>query len=277
MRKRKFFRFAVAGVCLTTAYVTSWAQSPASVVPEAATFYKDSTDAGGKKAAEYIDSVTVGSTTKYYVLPDPVANPSFVYGTSLWNNVVSTFGWTVPVGLSAAGAVATAFRPLVQHYKQIAWTGTGSGNIQVVETGSTGCAGSTLITAVAVVPVPDVTAISIANITCSAQPISVACNNANLTISCAEVGHKAISVNYTLSGPAGFTTVTNTVGIGDVASVTLSGITLNKVGTYTFTINTITDRIAVKSGLAPTADGTFTTFVVTPTPVTGPMYHVPNQ
>lgn len=260
-------------------YAANGFAQPATVTPEAAMLYKHGTNSGGVNAQENTDSVTIGGTTKYYVLPDPVANPSFVYGTSLWNNVVSTFGWTVPAGLSTAGAVATAAQPTAQQYKQIVWTGTGTGNIQVIETSSTGCVGSTLLTPVAVIAAPAVTAITIPNITChvGTVPYTLPGPAATLTISCAVLGSQGVSINYSLAGPSGFTTVTNTVSLGNSTTLDLSGINLTEPGTYTLTINNITDRIATKSGLLAIASGTAQIFVVTPQPATGPMYHVPNQ
>ncbi len=258
------------------------AQAPAIVAPDGNTLYKHGTNAGGINAQENTDSVTSGGTSVYYVLPDPIVNPLFNYSVSLWNNIVSTnFAWTVPGSLSALGAQPVATHALALHYKQISWTGTGTGNIQVVETSSSGCVGSTLLTPVEVISKPSVTSITIPNINCNIGTVpytTLHCPNATLAITCAVKGLKGVSVVYSMSGPAGFVPVTNVSQVlGNSSTLDLSAIILSQPGIYTLTINSIADRISIKSGLTAIASGITQTFAVTPQPVTGPAYHITNQ
>ncbi len=259
-----------------------WAQ-PATVTPESDVLYQHGTNSGGTDPQENTDSVTVGGTTKYYVLPDPIVNPSFNYATDLFANVISTFNWSVTPALASGGIQNVPGYATAPHYKQVTWTATGTGTIQVQEVANAsqgGCAGTTLSMNVAVIAAPDVTAASVPNTTCHSGtiPYSITCPNATLTISSAVNGNKGVVVNWSLTGPSGFTAVTNqTANLGNSTTLDLSAVTLTHPGTYTLTINWVTDRIATKSGLTQIADGTSTTFIVTAAPNTGPIYHIPNK
>ncbi len=251
---------------------------PATVTPETNTLFPIGTNSlGVVTSLENTDSVTIGGTTKYYALPDPVVNPSFNYSVDLFANIVSTFAWTVPAGLSSGGAVAIPAKNY-GNYKQIVWTGTGTGNIQVVETSSGGCAGSASLTPVAVIVAPAVTAIAIPNITCHVGlvPYTLAGPAATLTITCVVNGNKGLSVNYSLTGP-GTSVLNQTAVLGSSNTLDLSAINLPQPGIYTLQINTITDRIATKSGLTAIANVISQTFAVTPQPVSVPLYHITNQ
>ncbi len=258
----------------------TWSQ-PNSVQPESDVLYQHGRNSGGIDPQENIDSVTVGGTTKYYVLPDAVVNPGFDYTTDLFANIISTFNWTVTPAIASGGAQAIGSFP--GNYKQINWTATGTGQISVTEVadGSQGgCTGSTTTINVEVITAPDVTAITVPNVTCHSGtiPYSLTCPNATLTINCAVNGNKGVIVNWSLTGPSGFTSILNqTANLGNSTTLDLSGVTLTHPGTYTLTINSISDRIATKSGLTAIVDGTNTTFVVTAAPNTGPIYHIPNK
>lgn len=256
---------------------------PNSVQPESDVLYQHGRNAGGTDPQENTDSVTVDGTTKYYVLPDTIVNPSFDYTSDLFANVISSFAWVVSPGISSTGAQPVTGYATAPHYRQITWDNTGTGTIQVTETADAsqgGCVGSTLTTNIEVISKPDVTGISVSNTTChtGTVPYNITCPDATLIISCAVRGNKGVVVNYSLTGPTGFTHVNNqTAPLGNSNTLDLSGITLTHPGTYILTINWITDRIATKSGLNQIADGTFTTFIVTAAPNTGPIYHLPNK
>lgn len=278
-----FFKFFLISVFSILNLAITKAQSPATVVPDGNTLYKHGTDAGGANPQENTDSVTNGGTTVYYILPDPIVNPAFNYATDFFANVISNFTWTVPASLSALGPQAVASHPSAQHYQQITWTGIGTGNIQVTEisNGGLGCTGSTLLTDVEVISQPSITSVTIPNVSCYAGAVpytTLQCPNATLAINCAVIGAKQVSVVYSISGPSGFTPVTDVSQIiGNSSILDLSATILSQPGTYTLTINSITDRIAAKSGLTAIASGITQTFVVTPQPATGPMYHITNQ
>lgn len=214
---------------------------------------------------ENTDSVTVGSTLKYYVQPDAT-----IAGT------LSTFSWTITPALGSQ----TAGSPT--NIADVTFAGTpATGTIVVQETSPSGCAGSTTTINVEAIAAPDVTAITIPAPGCPTGTdgsYTVAGPTATLTISSSVKGFKGVSVNWSLTGPAGFTSVLNqTANLGNGTTIDLSGITLTHSGTYTLTINTITDRIATKSGLTAIVDGTDQTFVLNRAPVTGPIYHLPNN
>ncbi|MGC8823078.1 MAG: hypothetical protein ACP5PZ_00575 [Bacteroidales bacterium] len=279
--KRKILSYAVATMVGGLACWNSLQAQPNSVTPETDVLYQHGRNSGGIDPDENVDSVTVGGTTKYYVLPDSVVNPGFDYNTDLFANIISTFNWTVTGALASGGVQPVGTFP--QNYKQITWTATGTGTITATEVAAPsqgGCTGSTTSINVEVIAAPDVTAVSVPNTTCHTGtiPYNITCPNASLTISSAVKGNKGVIVNWSLTGPSGFTPVTNqTANLGNSTTLDLSAVTLTHPGMYTLTINWVTDRIATKSGLTQITDGTNTTFIVTAAPNTGPIYHIPNK
>ena len=252
---------------------------PASVSIESATLYQHGRNSGGITAFENIDSVTLGSTTKYYVLPDAAVNASFNVITNPFDNVISTFNWTVPVALATGQDDTVPAYPTASHYKQVTWTGLGADTIRVTETSAVavgGCTGLQVKTPVRVIAAPDITSVTIGNATCQTTPISVACPNATLGISCVVNGNKGVEIAYSITGPAGFTSINGTANLNNSNALTLSGHLLDRAGAYTLTITTVTDRIAKKCGLLAIAETAAATFYVTPTPKTGTTLHVPN-
>ncbi|MCX7986694.1 MAG: hypothetical protein N2662_07130 [Bacteroidales bacterium] len=281
--KKKIILCGMAVIAGTILYQNSTFAQPNSVTPESSVLYQHGRNSGGVDPQENVDSVTVGGTTKYYVLPDAIVNPGFNYTTDLFANVISTFNWNVTPAIASGGVQNITGYATAPHYKQITWSATGSGTIQVTEVAHAsqgGCTGSTTSINVQVIAAPDVTAVSVPNSTCYSGtiPYSLTCPNATLTISSAVNGNKGVVVNWSLTGPSGFTPILNqTANLGNSTTLNLSAVTLTHPGTYTLTINTVTDRIATKSGLTAIADGTSTTFVVTAAPNTGPIYHIPNK
>lgn len=279
--KRQILLLGLAAIAGGFFQLNSLQAQPNSVTPETDVLYQHGRNSGGVDPQENTDSVTVGGTTKYYVLPDATVNPGFDYNTDLFANIISTFNWTVTPALASGGVQAIGTYP--SNYKQITWTATGTGTITATEVAAVsqgGCTGSTTSIDVEVITAPDVTGVTVSDITCHAGtiPYSLTCPNASLTISSAVNGNKGVVVNWSLTGPSGFTPVTNqTANLGNSTTLDLSAVTLTHPGTYTLTINWVTDRIATKSGLTQIADGTNTTFLVTAAPNTGPIYHIPNK
>ena len=123
-----------------------FAQNP--ITPEATPLYKHTTnsvDPVGPVAGEAIDSVTVTSLMKYYVLPDANVNPGFAVP---FTNILSTFNWSTSGATgTAAGAIAVVPAAVHPNYKQVTWTGIGTINLSVVEVSTSGCTsgGSTTI------------------------------------------------------------------------------------------------------------------------------------
>jgi hypothetical protein len=245
------------------------------------TLYRHGYNSSGQTPMEAIDSVTTGGTTRYWVYPDLSLNPGYNPANPLTTPLTSTFAWTVTnTGGTASGVVATVGTyGAYTNYKQVTWSGSGTINLSSIETSGAGCQGTSIVTPVQVITAPNVTAISFSALSCptGSIPYTMPGPTATLTISCAVNGQKQVSIVYNVTGPAGFTPVMGAIAnLENSNTLDLSGINLTQPGTYTLTIVSITDRIATKSGLTAIADGISNTFILLPTPVTGPMYHVPN-
>jgi hypothetical protein len=284
--------FVVAGLLITMASV--WAQNP--ITPVDSALYKHTTNSSnttGPVAGEAVEFVTTGGILKYYVLPDAIANPSFVV-TSPLSNVVSTFTWNLTGATGTAAGTIAAVGANPQNYKQVTWSGLGSINLNVVENSSLGCAsGDTVTTPVTIIKAP--TAEFSAD-SAAARCISGTDGFLTQTLTAvpflyasdvAATRNLKVTYNITCSN-AGFLPVTGTVknAIDGGAGTGTFDITqtLTHFGTYTITMTAINDRISTKSIVDGTlADinslgGTKSTYtlVVSRIPVTGPMYHIPN-
>ncbi|HOT14439.1 MAG TPA: hypothetical protein PK252_06725 [Bacteroidales bacterium] len=250
------------------------------------TLYRHGYNSGGANVQENTDSVTTGGTTRYWVYPDLSLNPGYDVNNPLTTPLTSAFNWTTSgaTGTATGTIAAVGAYGTYTNYKQVTWGGTGTINLNATETSGAGCVGGTAVTTpIAVIAAPDVTAIAFSALPCPTGtiPYTQAGPTATLTITCPVNGNKEVSVNWSLScsnaGWNGGVAMTGTAVLGNGNTIDLSGVNLSHPGTYTLTIVNITDRIATKSGLTAIPDGTSNTFVLLPTPVTGPMYHVPNQ
>jgi hypothetical protein len=88
-----------------------------------------------------------------------------------------------------------------------------------------------------------------------------------------------VRVNYTVTNPdasvlSGAANIELNKGAATF-NVTLTGAT--QYGNYTVTINSVSDRISRKSNVAGTVTTPNITLTVLHTPVTGPIYHIPNM
>jgi hypothetical protein len=292
----KLMRFTITGL-ISILVTGAYGQNPKSV--EAVNLYKHTTNSSnlvGPVASEATDSVSVGSTLKYYVDPDPLINT--LYTAVLTGSLSSTFNWTTSGAAGGATAAISAVTTPVdqsafQNYKKVNWTHTGTINLNTVETAVTGgCAsGSTTTVPVAIVAVPTVQYSSVLSSVCRTQADgAIGYSLTGLPISWTSpisgAGGRQLKVNITISCTnAGFNgggtltsnnvTVTETgagSGTFDIAGA------LNYYGAYTITLTAINDRISTKSGVNGTVNVPVAyTFSINLTPVTGPMYHVPNQ
>lgn len=237
--------------------------------------------AGIAVAPENTDSVTVGSVMRYYVLPDATANAS--YTSPLQGSLTDAFSWTTSGATgTAAGTIASvAGFAAFGNYQQVTWAGTGTINLNVVESSPAPatCTGPTTTIPVAVIPVPTATF--------GANPGSVCTNTPNtvsftlpVTLATA-VADGRVRINYTVFNPDASTLIAaQDLDIIETAAsfnVTLTGAV--QYGNYYVIINSVTDRISRK----PITDitGTITDnridLLVYRTPVTGPIYHLPNM
>jgi len=236
------------------------------------------------------DTITIGKTLPYHVMPDPYFNPNYVAPT--WT-VSSSFQWTVdstPAGGSATFNNATVINP------QVTFTGaTGTYVLRAQETSADGCAGTTTdITVVAINP-PAVDFTPMGADVDQCGPL----NNVDVTIAISG-GKDSYKVDYRLlveELTADKTTVLATVSDQTFTDVVFpqSGnrvleanknftISNNHVTRYTYTLQGINDRISRKSdylaGGSPSKYPAGTDdqwiVIVKPAPTTGPIYHLPN-
>ena len=247
---------------LFVGYSTSWGQNEVTMPVGLHQHGKNSADV--TTAIENTDSITVGSAMRYWAEADAsVANP------------LNTYAWTITpaaLGSQTAGSPTNLATITFGAAPTI-------GTIQVIETSSNGCAGSARIIDVQTIAAPNVTGSTFSAISCPTgiPPYTVAGPTATLTIASSVSGAKQVVVNYNLTGPAGFVALNNqTANLGNGNQINLTGVNLNQPGTYTLHINTVVDRISVKSGVTTTVNADYT-FVLNRAPVTGPIYHLPNN
>ncbi len=257
---------------------------------ESVSLYKhgtNSTDIVGPVAGEAIDSVTIESTTKYFDMPDPVVNPSYNFGTDPYSNVFSTFVWIVTPSISSAGAVVVPAHNTAMHYKQITWTSTGIGNIQVTERSNAGCNGSTITVPVEVIAAPTVQYSSTSSSDCRTEAdssVNYSLTGIPISWTSSVSGKRQLMVNITIScsnSEFGTPQTYNNIAITETGAGTGTfdlPIVLNYYGVYTITLTAINDRISTKSGVEGTVGASSAyTFLLSKTPVTNPLFHVPNE
>ncbi|MBN4051613.1 hypothetical protein JYU16_02250, partial [bacterium AH-315-M05] len=151
----------------------------------------------------------IGSTVTLVVTVNPLPTTSAITGPaivcendaglgySVINTIGSSYAWTVPAGASiTAGAGTNAITVTF---------GSTSGNVQVVETNSAGCIGSTVTLVVTVNPFPTTSAIT--------GPVTVCEGSVGNIYSVTETGGSS----YVWTVPAGASITTNT---GDSITVT---------------------------------------------------------
>jgi hypothetical protein len=263
---------------------------PNPISVESVSLYKhstNSTDLVGPVAGESTDSVSVGSTTKYYCMPDGSINSSFNYGTDPFANVTSTYNWSVTPALASGGVVAVPAHNTALHYRQIEWTSTGTGNIQVTERSNLGCDGNTLTTPVEVIAVPTVQYPSATNSDCftgTESSLNYVLAGIPVVWTSTVSGKRQLKINITISCTnAGFGIVQthNNITVTETGAGTGTfdcPIVLNYYGVYTITLTAISDRISAKTSINGTVGVNSTyTFVLSKNPVSNPIYHITNN
>jgi hypothetical protein len=235
--------------------------------------------AGIAVPAENTDSVTTGSVMRYYVLPDATANPT--YTSPLTGSLTDAFAWTFTGATgSAAGANANvAGFVAFGNYQQVTWSGTGTINLNVQENSPApaSCLGPLTTIPISILPVPTATFGADPAAVCANNPVQTFALPVTLTTA---VSDDIVRINYTVYNPdASVLIAAQDLNIDEGAAsynVTLTGATL--YGEYYVVINSVTDRIsrkAVTDVLGTITDNRINLYVYR-TPVTGPIYHVPN-
>lgn len=238
---------------------------------------------GTTTAAENIDSVSVGSTIDYFVMPDANLNPSYDFSTDPTANLNSTFNWS-----SDGGQTVTTKTGMGSNYVEVDWdatTGTGSYTLEVTEQSGGACVDATPTQiSVAVIGLPTA---AFDNSVYGGYTSSVCSNDPtaetfNFPISLStEVIDGDVEFTYSMTNTTTGTVVTAGTALNlDESNTTF---TFNsfpaEYGDYEVTITAISDRISTKSGVAGdinTGVSDVFTYTISRTPETGVIYHVPN-
>lgn len=229
---------------------------------------------GTTTATENIDSVTVGSTMNYFVMPDLDVNQDvdgpYDYNTNK-DALTSTFDWFTVPGLTIT--------PIEANYVNVDFPSTGDYTLNVSEQSDAGCNTDTTTIDVRVINEPEAgfNHATYAESMCFAVPTDATYNfPVSLTTDVAD-GNIAIHVEIVN------TTTSTTVYDGDMSlsdsDTFFTFDAFTEFGTHELTITSVSDRISLKSSV----NGTITTgaevftFTITKTPSTGTIYHLPNN
>lgn len=239
---------------------------------------------GATVATENIDSVTIGSTMNYFVMPDLDVNQDadgpYNYTTNK-DALTSTFNWFTLPDLTVTKQE--------ENYVSVDFPSEGDYTLHVSELSVAGCANDTTQIDVRVIGVPEV-GYTVADgsedfcVTGTDGSLSVAPSAMGIIINSDVAGNRDIIVSYRISSTNGSYNGGSpkdvTVNIGDAESSFSLSEDLTHYGVYTVTLTNITDRISRKP--ATDVNGSLlanTTFTVniTRAPTTGTIYHLPNE
>ncbi len=270
MKTRKIFR-TVFQICLVS--VISMAVAKA----QPTNFQPHGTNSSGVTvASENVDSVTVGSTMRYFVMPDPVANPGYDFSTSP-GSLVSTFDWWTNNGVTVTNNTA-------ENDVNIQWTSTGSDVINVTELGAS-CNGldtTTINVSVISVPVAGFNHGTYADDICTTTPSSVSYDfpvSLSTDVISGDIRVHLTVVNTTTSttifdGDIDLADTDTEIKVGDGTHGTF-----DDYGAITVTMTSVSDRISRKSSVSGTltASADVFTYTIVRPPSTGTIYHLPNN
>jgi len=256
------FKVASVFVLFFAGYSSAIAQNEVAMPGGFHQFGENSSDVIA--ASESIDSVTVGAIMQYWAQPDPaLLNPA------------NSYVWTISptIGTQTAGTPTDL--------ATITFVGTpATGTITFHEVSAAGCAAAD-ITPVNIAVIAKPTAKFGANPAseCTQSPGSLTFTlPVILTSSLPAIN--LLSLNYTVKNPDGSTlsgpTVIQLSKTAVSFNVTLTGAL--QYGFYTVTLNSVSDRISIKSGVSGDVTANPTIMLgVNLTPSTGNVFHVTNQ
>jgi len=228
---------------------------------------------GTPAASENIDSVTVGASMRYVVEPDATANPAYDFAT-MTGTLNSIFNWTVD---AAVGTISGA--PDDDNDITVTVAGAaGTGQIIVKEVSSAGCAsGDSTTIDVAVIAAPSAEFTTTTGDTCIADTSTIG-YTLPVTLS-SDVASGNIRINVNVDGPSTADIYDQDWDLADTdTEFTLPAGTFDDgLGSYTITIEEVTDRISRKSSVAGTITTATHTLTINRVPNTGVIYHLPNQ
>lgn len=291
-------RIALMLALLVTGMISAWGQAPITVNSDVLRPHGyNSTGADQDPGTEARDSVTVGSTTRYYVVPSAL-NTS--YTGILTGSLTSSFKWTVANKL-AGGDTLTSARAInavgptyssFTNYRGVTWGSTGTLDLVVQEITSSGCGGNPTVVPISIVSAPTLTYPAAGGIedTCFngttgnldievtkrfwvsfTSPISGTNKDLQIRANITRAGSgTAVATNLDVT----FTQVTATTGYFTIPAATQ----FDFFDTYTITLASVSDRISRKGAFWNSASGNTTfTYNVFPVPNTGSIYHLPNM
>ena len=252
------------------------------------------------------DSVMVGATMHYFVMPDLSYNSAYATSAasgdfSNTNLTTSTFEWTVPTsGSSAVFVNPNSKDGSTSPHVTIAWTAASAepstDTIRIVETpteyngvplsSTSVCIGKESKIPVTVIP-KSVIEFGEDNglreiYTCLSFDLSDGTTHPvldfPLTVATKVAGNKGIKVKYTIQKDTGSPSGAIEVGLADITKLPIK---VDDYGVYTVTITEITDPIARKCNLTGTvtdaSNKNVFKYAVLPQPQPGKTYHVPNN
>ena len=225
---------------------------------------------------EVRDSVTIGSTTEYYLNPSSLNTLYTLVAGVPGGSLTSSFSWVLNGAGTGDGVISSIAG--FDNNVQVVWNTLGTRNLSATETSTLSCASTPVVTPIAVIAAPTLTSVDIANVTCQTTPFSItSLPDASLTLNSVVNGNQNVTVSYTITGPSAYS-YSNSANIGNSSTLTLPVVAAITVpGAYTITINTITDRISAKCGITVNLVGISKIFYVTPLPRALPTKHIKND
>ncbi|MFP4058975.1 MAG: hypothetical protein ACLFUC_00655 [Bacteroidales bacterium] len=233
---------------------------------------------GDMAAHTEADSVTVGSTMEYFVMPDINVSPDYDFATDPQADLNSTFTWSTDAGHTINDVEAS-------NYVEVVWdetNGTGSYTLEVTETATAGSCADATPTSIPVnvigVPTGGFDHATYTDAVCDDDPATVSFNfPVALTT---DVADGDVTITYSVYNNTTSTeVVTNAQVTLDKTDTELTFDAFTEYGEHVITIGAVTDRIATKSNVSGTinAGADMFTFTINRIPETGTIYHVPNR
>jgi hypothetical protein len=276
-------RFALTVALIIGGMASAWAQQLPST-----SLYRHGTNSFFTGTAtdpildyEGTDTVSIGATMDYFVLPDPAISPSYNPTNSLTAdlNANSVFTWTATTGTVAQKA------GMGPNYKTVNWAAAGLQSLKVVESNSvTACTDATGTTIpVRVISLPTATAGTVPSAPCLTADdgsLNHIPDAFPITFSSEVSNAKRLQVIYTITSGSNGTIATNQVADVTETNATSGSFVIDEeldyYDTYTITIVSVSDRISRKSNVTSTMTGQTFSYAINRTPKTGKIYHVPN-
>jgi hypothetical protein len=258
------------------------AQTAPASVTDGSKLYQHGTNASGTVTAENVDSLTIeAANVKYLVYPDLNISPSYDFATSPSANLNSSFTWsaTPNTGVTINNSVSG----YASNYAQVTFGTTASAGdytLSVTEKATTGsCDGAAKTIALRLVAKPTAEFGTTSSTSPCLTATQLAAHTLTVTPSLTSpINSGAIQVVYTITNPAGTVGSDQTVLLTAASSdIVLPAGTFTAYGNWKITIKSVSDRISRKSNVAGTVTNGVYTYTVIPTPVTGPIYHLPNN